>query len=138
MESSMHISAHRLIIPPLTTSSLAPKANSEPTEFAEMAGIAEDLTIDGKPRSPMRRPSQRRSRDARTEGADSHDAANRHSFIAASSPALRASFDLTLLAAPNSASGGASLEEADGRAKQNLPTIEPSLDDLLTLVRTAG
>lgn len=134
----MHVSAHRLLLPALTASRPAPKANSELTEFADMAGVAEDLKVDGKRRGLMRRPSQRSSHQRGDESAASDNAANNSSFIAASSPALRATFDLTLLGAANPDSDDASPNKANGRSNQKGPTNEPSLGDLLTLVRSAG
>lgn len=118
-EHPMHISPHRLSLPGLTPASPASKAHSEPTDFNDMAGVAEDLKIGERRGSLARRPRQRtpeqKNRDERDdESAASGGAENSSPIIAVSFPARLASFDLTRLTAPAAELGCASRKDANG------------------------
>jgi len=102
-----------------------------------MAGVAEDLKVGRKRRGFVRRPP-RSFRERGDESAASEDAANSSSNIGALSPAALASFDFTLVGMKSLELESASFKNSKDLSNQNVSMNEPSLDDLLTLVLSAG
>ncbi len=133
----MHVSTHKLFLPIFASSAPAPKPNAEPTEFAEMAGVAEDLKIGGRRSRLAQGTRQRKPRDGEKESAASESAETCASMIAVSSPSTIASFDFTRLAGASADLDPASRDDSTKRPPQKHPGEEPSLDHLLSLVRSA-